>query len=106
MSTPKRALSWYAIRMVRVSNEKYVTVLNDVLPASQKGPQGDPYKINCTTCHNGINKPMYGVSMRKENPVLWPASYTETDVALMGMQAPAAVPDATATTGGGSPAGQ
>ena len=96
MSTPKRALSWYAIRMVRDSNEKYVTAINDVLPASQKGPQGDPYKINCATCHNGINKPMYGVSMREQNPVLWPASYVETGTAAM--MAPKADPNATAAS--------
>ncbi len=106
MSTPQRALSWYAIRMVQHSNENYVTPLAGVLPADQKGPLGDPYKINCATCHNGINKPMYGVSMRAENPALWPASYTETSAPLMGMKAPAAVPDASAAPSGGSPAGR
>jgi photosynthetic reaction center cytochrome c subunit len=96
MSTPKRALSWYAIRMVRDSNEKYVTVLNNVLPADQKGPHGDPYKINCSTCHNGINKPMYGVSMRAENPVLWPA--TVATAGAPGLMAPKADPNATAAS--------
>ena len=106
MSTPQRALSWYAIRMVQHSNENYVTPLGSVLPASQKGPQGDPYKINCATCHNGINKPMYGVSMRAENPALWPASYQETSEPLMGMKPPAAGSGAAAVKAGGSPAAQ
>lgn len=96
MSTPKRALSWYAIRMVRNSNEQYVTPLGSVLPASQKGQQGDPYKINCATCHNGINKPMYGVSMRVENPALWPV--TAAIAAAPALMAPKADPNATAAS--------
>lgn len=96
MSTPKRALSWYAIRMIRDSNENYVTVLNNVLPADQKGPHGDPYKVNCATCHNGINKPMYGVSMRAENPALWPASVAVAGAP--GLMAPKADPNATAAS--------
>ena len=74
MSRPQRAVAWYGIRMVRQANETYVQSVASVLPADQKGPHGDPYKINCATCHNGIYKPMYGVSMKKDNPVLWPAA--------------------------------
>jgi photosynthetic reaction center cytochrome c subunit len=95
-SRPQRALSWYAIRMIRDANENYVTPLAGVLPADQKGPHGDPYKINCATCHNGINKPMYGVSMRAENPALWPASTAMA--AAPAMMAPKADPNATAAS--------
>ena len=31
---------------------------------------GDVLKSNCATCHNGINKPLYGVSMAKDYPEL------------------------------------
>lgn len=96
MSQPTRALAWYGIKMVQNSNENYVTPLSAVLPASQKGPHGDPYKINCATCHNGIAKPMNGVSMRAENPTLWPAAGAVlTAPAIM---APKADPNATAAS--------
>ena len=97
MSQPQRALAWHAIRMVRNANEEYVQPLAGVLPADQKGPNGDPYKINCATCHNGINKPMNGVSMRAENPVLWPAAVVSATVAMM---APKAGPSAAAPVSG------
>ena len=96
MSRPQRALAWHAIRMVRNSNEEYVQSVANVLPADQKGPHGDPYKINCATCHNGINKPMYGVSMRKDNPVLWPAGAAVATAATL--MAPKADPNATAAS--------
>jgi photosynthetic reaction center cytochrome c subunit len=41
-----------------------------VFPDNRKGPQGDVLKVNCATCHNGINKPLYGFSMAKEYPEL------------------------------------
>jgi photosynthetic reaction center cytochrome c subunit len=96
MSTPQRALAWHGIKMVQHSNENYVTPLASVLPASQKGPQGDPYKINCATCHNGINKPMYGVSMRADNPALWPAAGAL--LAAPAVMVPKADPNATAAS--------
>jgi photosynthetic reaction center cytochrome c subunit len=34
-----------------------------VFPAYRKGELGDSPKINCATCHQGIYKPLYGVSM-------------------------------------------
>ena len=36
----------------------------------RKGPEGDVYKANCATCHNGVNKPLYGFSMAKDYPEL------------------------------------
>ncbi len=95
LSRPQRAVAWYGIRMVRNANYEYVNSVANVLPADQKGPHGDPYKINCLTCHQGLNKPMYGVSMRTENPVLWPASYAVSGPAMM---APKADPNATAAS--------
>ena len=103
-STPARATAWYGLRMVAKTNAEYMTPLASVFPAvhvgavgpaERKGPMGDVYKINCATCHNGLNKPMNGVSMRAENPVLWPTGLVSTTAAVM---APKADPNATAAS--------
>jgi photosynthetic reaction center cytochrome c subunit len=69
-SAPQRTTAWYAIRHVREMNNDYVTPLGEVLPASRKGPLGDPYKIYCATCHQGAYKPLYGAAMLKDYPSL------------------------------------
>jgi len=70
-SRPQRVTAWYGIRMVRNINNVYINKVAYAMPANRKGPLGDPYKVNCNTCHQGVNKPLYGVSMRKEHPQLW-----------------------------------
>lgn len=79
-STTQRVSAWHGLRMVATSNAEYITPLTGVIPAVnsavgpdqyRKGPQGDPYKINCATCHQGLAKPMNGVSMRADHPTLW-----------------------------------
>ena len=105
MSSPQRATAWYGLRMVAKTNAEYMTPLASVFPAvhagalgnaERKGPMGDVYKINCATCHNGQRKPMNGVSMRADNPVLWPAvAIGATTAALV---APKADPNATAAS--------
>jgi photosynthetic reaction center cytochrome c subunit len=62
-SSPARVTAWYGIRMVRDLNTNYLDPLKDVFPAGRKGPLGDSPKIFCATCHQGIYKPLYGVSM-------------------------------------------
>lgn len=83
MSSPQRAVAWYGLRMVAKTNAEYMTPLASVFPAvspvmktdvHRKGPMGDVYKVNCSTCHQGLNKPMNGVSMRADNPTLWPTA--------------------------------
>ncbi|MBK1716620.1 photosynthetic reaction center cytochrome PufC [Thiocystis violacea] len=69
-STPQRATAWFAIRHVREMNQDYIWPLNDVLPASRKGPYGDPFKIGCMTCHQGAYKPLYAAQMLKDYPAL------------------------------------
>lgn len=69
-STAQRAISWYGIRMVRDINEGYITPLTSVFPANRLGPQGDPFKVNCTTCHAGQNKPLGGIRMIDTFPEL------------------------------------
>ena len=87
-STPQRVQAWYGIRMVRNINNNHITPITSLFPANRLGSQGDPYKVNCMTCHQGVNKPLGGVSMLKDHPALagprGPAP----------MAAPAAVPPA------------
>ncbi len=77
-STPQRTTAWYAIRHVREMNQEYIWPLNDVLPASRKGPYGDPMRVSCMTCHQGVYKPLYGAPMLKDYPSL--AGPTKTEV--------------------------
>jgi photosynthetic reaction center cytochrome c subunit len=69
-STPQRATAWYGIRMVRAANTGFLTPLTPTFPDDRKGPLGDVAKINCQTCHQGVYKPLYGVSMLKDYPEL------------------------------------
>ncbi len=69
-SRPQRVGAWYGIKMVGEINNKYITSLSSVFPANRKGPYGDVLKTNCTTCHQGLNKPLGGVSMLADYPAL------------------------------------
>lgn len=69
-SRPQRATAWHAIRMVRGLNNDYLNPLQGVLPPERLGPAGDAPKVNCTTCHKGVNKPLLGVSMLADYAVL------------------------------------
>ncbi len=70
LSRPQRANAWYGIRMVRDTNVNYISTLASVFPAYRKGPQGDPNKANCGTCHQGQAKPMGGYPMLAQYPAL------------------------------------
>jgi photosynthetic reaction center cytochrome c subunit len=70
LSSAQRATAYYGIRMVRDTNAGYIESLTPVFPAYRKGPHGDPYKVNCTTCHQGVSKPLGGVSMIAQAPSL------------------------------------
>ena len=70
LSRAQRATAYYGIRMVRDINSTYIDSLKTVFPAYRKGPHGDPYKVNCMTCHQGLSKPLGGVSMLALNPTL------------------------------------
>ncbi len=69
-ATPQRAVAWYGIRMVRQANNEHITKVAGLFPTNRLGPAGDPFKINCMTCHQGVNKPLGGVSMLKDHPAL------------------------------------
>jgi photosynthetic reaction center cytochrome c subunit len=61
-STPQRMTAWYGIRMVRDVNDNFLDSLHGVFPAARLGPTGDVPKADCATCHNGVYKPLFGVS--------------------------------------------
>lgn len=69
-STPKRIAAWHGIQMVRDLNGNFLTPLTKVLPHQRLGPSGDAPKLNCATCHQGVEKPLYGASMLKDYPAL------------------------------------
>jgi len=69
-SSPQRATAWYGIRMVRDLNTTFLDPLNTVLPRARLGRLGDSPKVDCATCHNGVYKPLFGVSMAKDFPEL------------------------------------
>ena len=99
-SRVQRVNAWYGIRMVRDVNDNYITALGNVWPANRLGPNGDPKKVYCTTCHRGVNKPMGGVPMLKDYPSLvGPSSVTP-----LPADAPAAVIAAAAAPGAAVPA--
>ena len=84
-SSQKRTTAFYGVRMVRDVNENYIDSLTNVFPANRLGPQGDPYKVNCATCHRGKPKPLGGVQMLKNHPALGaarPAAPTPAAVQL------------------------
>lgn len=70
LSRAQRGTAYYGIRMVRDINSQYLESLTSVFPANRKGPHGDVYKVNCTTCHQGVSKPLGGVSMIAQAPAL------------------------------------
>jgi photosynthetic reaction center cytochrome c subunit len=68
---PQRVTAWHGIRMVRDLNNTYLDPLHDTFPANRLGKaMGDSPKVYCATCHNGVNKPLLGVSMLKDFPEL------------------------------------
>jgi len=69
-SRPQRVTAWYGIRMARDLNNDYMTPLTKTFPPERLGPKGDVAKVNCTTCHQGAYKPLYGAAMAKDYPEL------------------------------------
>jgi len=67
---PQRVTAWHGIRMARDLNKSYLEPLTDTFPVQRKGELGDVAKLNCATCHQGANKPLYGAPMLKDHPEL------------------------------------
>lgn len=69
-SPPRRVTAWYGIRMARNLNQEYLDPLQPVYPEHRLGALGDAPKANCSTCHQGLNKPLAGQSMLAQYPEL------------------------------------
>ncbi len=69
-SPPQRATAWYGIRMARDLNTQYMEPLQATFPEHRLGPTGDVAKVYCATCHQGVNKPLYGAPMLDAFPEL------------------------------------
>jgi photosynthetic reaction center cytochrome c subunit len=67
---PQRVTAWHGIRMARDLNVAYMEPLTATFPANRKGVKGDVAKVNCGTCHQGVNKPLLGAQMAKNHPEL------------------------------------
>ena len=68
---PARITALYGLRMVRDLNSNYLAPLTTVFPAYRLGPHGDGPKLQCSTCHQGLYKPLGGAQMVKDYPALW-----------------------------------
>jgi photosynthetic reaction center cytochrome c subunit len=77
-SNPARTTAWYGIRMLRDVNANYLEPLKPTFPHGRLGPLGDAPKANCTTCHQGAYKPLYGASMLADYPELGPSGQAGT----------------------------
>ena len=70
-SPSQRTTAWYGIRMVRDINNNFLDPLRSVFPPGRLGAAlGDSPKVFCATCHNGVYKPLFGVSMAQGFPEL------------------------------------
>lgn len=105
-SSQKRVVAWQGINMARTLNNDWMVPLTDTFPAHRKGPLGDVAKVACSTCHQGVYKPLFGAPMSNDYPELrgrvreipaTPAAPADGAAPTDGT-APAAMPTATAQT--------
>ena len=98
-SRPQRSTAWYGIRMARALNNEYMVPLTDTFPQHRLGPTGDVAKVNCQTCHQGVNKPYGGASMAKDYPELQRAKPLPAAADAAAEGAAATATEATTTAG-------
>lgn len=67
-SPPARATAWHGLKMVSLLNDEYLEPLGPTYPEHRLGSLGDAPKVNCTTCHQQVNKPFAGASMLDDYP--------------------------------------
>jgi photosynthetic reaction center cytochrome c subunit len=65
-----RTKAFHGINMARDLNNAYMVPLTPTFPANRLGVLGDVAKVSCTTCHQGINKPLKGAPLLKDHPAL------------------------------------
>jgi photosynthetic reaction center cytochrome c subunit len=88
----KRVTAWHGIRMARDLNNAYLVPLTPSFPANRLGPTGDVAKVACSTCHQGVNKPLGGLAMAKDWPGLLATAVAAPAAAAAPVPAAAAVP--------------
>jgi photosynthetic reaction center cytochrome c subunit len=88
---PQRVTAWHGIRMARELNNAHLVPLTDTFPANRKGVHGDVAKVSCATCHQGVQKPLYGATMLKDYPELATLStaFTKAPAVVAPTDAPA-----------------
>ena len=80
-SPPQRLTAWHGIRMTRAVNQGYIEPLTPLFRENRLGhpevphplrvgAQGDALKVNCATCHQGVNRPLLGAPMLRDYPEL------------------------------------
>jgi photosynthetic reaction center cytochrome c subunit len=69
-SNPQRVTAWHGIRMSQSLNADHVAPVSSMLPSERLGPTGEGRKVNCGTCHQGVNKPLGGMQMAADYPSL------------------------------------
>jgi photosynthetic reaction center cytochrome c subunit len=88
-STPQRVNAWYGIQMVQAVNTLWIEPTTVALPDYRLGPLGDPAKVNCTTCHQGVFKPLYGANMLEDFPSLAEPNPVDRETLEPGLADPA-----------------
>jgi photosynthetic reaction center cytochrome c subunit len=68
---PQRVTAFHGINMLRDVNSNFLSPLQPVYPAVRLGDMGDAPKAQCSTCHQGVYKPLYGAQMAKDYPAVW-----------------------------------
>ncbi len=95
-SSPQRVTAWHGLRMVRNVNSEYLSPLGSTfpeIPLGRLGPSKDAAKVNCATCHRGVNKPLYGAKMAEHYPALSaPAAAAASAPEVRAAAEPAAQP--------------
>jgi len=77
-SNPVRVSAYHGIRMVQTLNVEHVSPVSSLLPPNRLGPTGEGQKVNCETCHQGVNKPLGGLQMAESFPSLYGDSESPT----------------------------
>jgi photosynthetic reaction center cytochrome c subunit len=69
--------------MTRDLNKSYLVPLTATFPPQRLGPLGDVAKVGCSTCHQGLNKPLNGAALAKDYPALAAPPATVTAAAVV-----------------------
>jgi len=102
-SNPQRVTAWHGIRMSQALNSDHVSPVSSLLPPERLGPTGDGRKVNCATCHQGVNKPLGGLAMAQDYPSLSGGESSESQSTVEAEDPPVEESDALAraeTSGG------